>query len=246
MSDLPTITCLMPTCGRTVCIGESIYSFINQTYPEANRKLIILDTHPQDLHLDIFLPTNITYLKRDSHSYKNLGDKYRELVGMVDSELFCIWEDDDLWLPTHLESMAQTYNSADHSESNKPRKFGNKYHYTIMGGVGKPITHVKIEGNYCWCRYLYEKKNFEVSAVPEPFDIHFLALFDTVWQSGNPTYIYRWDNGQCHMSGLYGSRSYDDLYRMFEDNLSQIDISNILVEIKWCHDYTTLVGGCTL
>ena len=55
------ITAIMPTCGRNICIGESIHSFINQTYQ--NKKLIILDTHPQNIRFDINLPPNITYIK---------------------------------------------------------------------------------------------------------------------------------------------------------------------------------------
>lgn len=232
----------MPTCGRTVCIGESIYSFMNQTYPDTHRKLIILDTHPQNIQTNIPLPPNITYLKRNSHSYKNLGDKYRELISMVAGELFCIWEDDDLWLPNHIETLVQSYN-VNHSNSNNPKKFGNKLHYFLMGGVDKPITNVKLDGNYCWCRYLYEIKDLNISVVPEPFDIHFIGMFDCVWQIGSPTYIYRWDNGQCHMSGLYGQQSYDELYRMFEDSLMKVDISEKIIHIKWQHDYLELCKG---
>jgi hypothetical protein len=42
------------------------------------------------------------------------------------------------------------------------------------------------------------------------------------------------------MSGLYGSKSYDELYRMFEDGLSKTDISNNVVKIDWAHDYSTI------
>jgi hypothetical protein len=240
MNNQPSITCLMPTCGRTVCIGESIFSFINQTYP--NRKLIILDTHPQDMKFNIKFPDNIFYVKSDSKQYSNLGDKYRHLITMVDTELFCIWEDDDIWLPNHLESLVQTYNMAI-IEPMKRYKIGHPKHFAMYGGVGKPITYLKLDGNCCWCRYLFENKQLDSVDLKEPCDISLLTSFDSIWSIQLPTYIYRWDNGQCHMSGLYGQKSYNDLYRMFEDLLSTVDISSKIIDVKWLHDYPALCKG---
>ena len=232
-----SVTAIMPTCGRTTCIGESIYSFINQTYE--NKKLIILDTHPQDITFDIPLPKNITYLKEDSHKYSNLGDKYKQLIKAIDTDLFCIWEDDDIWLPNHIESLVELYNPND--KSKRPLKLGHESHFSVLGGVDRPIHHLSIGGNVCWCRYIFENKNINVDNLIEPFDINFLGLFDHVWENKNnmPTYLYRWDNGQCHMSGLYGSKSYDELYRSFEDALSKEDISDV-VTIGWRHNYLEL------
>ncbi len=231
----------MPTCGRTVCIGESLYSFINQSYP--NLKLIILDTHPQNIKFNIELPPNISYIKGNSTDYKNLGEKFKHLISMVDTELFCIWEDDDLWLLNHFEQLVEAFVSK--KDPNKKIKVGNMDHFLIMGGVNKPISLVQITRNYCWSRYVYENKNLNIDNIEEPFDIHFLPLFETVWSVGKPTYIYRWDNGQGHMSGLYGVMSYNELYRRCEDDLMKNDISNITVEIKWRHDYPTFCKSAT-
>jgi hypothetical protein len=72
-------------------------------------------------------------------------------------------------------------------------------------------------------------------------------MFDSIWinPSSSPTYLYRWDNGQCHMSGLYGQKSYDELYRMFEDSLSKVDISNEIIHIGWKNDYISLCKQVT-
>lgn len=231
----PFITALMPTCGRTVCIGESIYSFINQTYPY--KKLIILDTHPQDIKFDIKLPGNISYLKESSFKFSNLGEKFKHLIKMVDTELFCIWEDDDIWLPNHLEILCKIYKP---SENKTPYKIGNKDHFAMLGGVDKSISQLNISSNYCWCRYLYENKNIDIDSLPEPLDIHFLAKFNTIYSDDIPTYIYRWDNGQCHMSGAYGQKSYNELYRLFENSLSLVNVGSQTVNVAWRHDYTRL------
>lgn len=233
----PGITCLMPTCGRTLCIGESIYSFINQTY--SRKKLIILDTHPQDIKFDIDLPDSISYIKMESSKFNNLGDKYRELMGMVDTELFCIWEDDDLWLSSHLERLASSY-TLEMAQSSKRHKIGNRKHFFICGGVDKPISKLMITSNVCWCRYAFENKELSTLQFQEPCDVSILKSFEPTWQPDGPTYIYRWANGQEHMSGFYGRMSYNDLFRFFEDKLCKVDISEICVNVSWRHDYETL------
>lgn len=238
-----SVTAIMPTCGRTKCIGESIYSFLNQTHQ--NKKLIILDTHPQDIKFDTSLPNQITYIKEDSHKFSNLGDKFRYLINMVDTDLFCIWEDDDLWLSKHMENLTNLYHENKHLSLNKPLSVAHINHFTILGGVEKPVYKVTIGSNVCWCRYLFENKNINVNILPEPFDVSFLRLFSPIWINKNimPTYIYRWDNGQCHMSGLYGQKPYNELYRMFEDGLTKVDISNEPVQFMWRHDYPELCKG---
>jgi hypothetical protein len=42
------------------------------------------------------------------------------------------------------------------------------------------------------------------------------------------------------MSGLYGQKSFNELYRMFEDELMKTDISNTEVVVGWRHDYSTI------
>ena len=229
-----SVTAIMPTCGRIKCIGESIYSFINQSYQ--NKKLIILDTHPQDIKFNINLPDNVIYLKENSFKYKNLGDKYKQLIGNIDSDLFCIWEDDDLWLSNHIQSLVELYDTSDKTGT-KPLRIGHPKHFCVLGGVDKPLYKLDISSNVCWCRYLFENKNINPKDLQEPFDVSFIGLFNSVWSDTTPTYLYRWDNGQCHMSGLYGQKSYDELYRLFEDSLSKVDISDEVVKIEWKYDY---------
>lgn len=233
-----SVTAIMITCGRTACIGESIYSFMNQTYK--NKKLIIFDTHPQNIKFNFELPDNIIYIKGNSHDFINLGEKYKHLIGMVDTELFCIWEDDDLWLPNHLEMLVNLY-SLQNNDSNVPLAVGHKNHFSILGGVEKPIHTITINSNVCWCRYLFQNKNIDIKNLQEPFDCSFLKLFKLIYtDNALPTYIYRWDNGQCHMSGLYGQKSFEELYRTFEDSLSNVDISNKIIKLEWKHDYSTI------
>lgn len=241
MENLPSITCIMPTCGRTTCIGESIFSFINQTY--TNIKLIILDTHPQDIRFNIAMPDNIIYIKEDSKKFTSLGDKYRNLLDMVNTDFFCIWEDDDIWLSSHLEKLVNTYKSLS-LDSSKRYKIGNIKHFTTYGGVEKPISKLILESNCCWQRYIYQNKMLNTVDLTDPCDVSLLNSFNTAWQSGSPTYVYRWDNGQGHMSGLYGlSHTHSELYRIFEDKSCNIDISNVTVDVSWRHDYETLCKG---
>ena len=237
----------MITCGRTKCIGEAIYSFMNQSY--ANRELIIFDTHLQDMIFDMELPSNIKYVKGNSHDYKSIGDKCRYVINLIDGDLFCMWEDDDIWLREHIEVLVREYERYKVSgiKSNGLVKVGHKKHYSMLGGVDKDVYSIVEDSNVCWQRYLYENGDMDYSNMSEPSDVYFVSLYASVYlEDGNrPTYVYRWDNGQHHMSGYYGQRTYEELYRMCEDASCGNDISNEVVSIGWRHDYEYIIKEYT-
>lgn len=242
MTTKPSVTCLMITCGRTGCIGESVFSFLAQTYPA--KKLIILDTHPQTIQFNKKLPESVSYIKTNTNLYNTIGAKYYHAMSMVDTQFFCWWDDDDIWLPSHLENLVSTYQQAAINPGAR-YKIGHPKHFTMYGGVDKPIHIFKLDSNLCICRYIFETKKLDSITLPEPSDVFLLNSFETIYQKESPAYIYRWDTGQAHVSGLYGTRPYEELFRTFEDRSCSVDISKILVDISWRHDYEALCANLT-
>ncbi len=96
-----------PRCAKwgdakpVALVGSAIGCFLAQTYPAACRRLIVYDDTGH------FEPARGVgwelVVGRDRRA--TLSDKYNHMVRMAqDSEMFCVWEDDDIYLPWHVEA----------------------------------------------------------------------------------------------------------------------------------------------
>ena len=97
------VTCLCPTYGRYELLRKSISFFLLQTYE--NKELIILNNHPTPIHLH---PS----LKGKGITVRNFGDNsdmaliHNTVLEDIEADSFvAIWEDDDVYLPWHLENV---------------------------------------------------------------------------------------------------------------------------------------------
>jgi len=99
------IACLCPTYNRPMQLAEAIECFNRQTYPLEKRELIILDDAGQyeeesgpGWHL-------VSTRKR----FRTLGEKRNTTAALVsaDVEAYALWDDDDIYLPWHLEEIAK-------------------------------------------------------------------------------------------------------------------------------------------
>lgn len=244
--NAPLVVGIMLTCGRTKCIGESIASFMQQTYQ--NKRLIIVDTHPQDMVFDRPLPDNIQIIKVPSGQFQSLSDKTRFALQQVpaEAELMAMWEDDDLWLPFHLEMLVKEYRVIKAMNPPAPIRIGHQKNWFIQGGNDNIPVTIEVMENVAWCRFLFEvNREFWDKAIGNPFDVKFMELnWHSVWLRSPkfpPSYGYRWNSSSLHMSGLYGSMPHEQLFRVCEDKHSSQDVSGITVRLSWRRDYTAMI-----
>ena len=104
----PFVACLCPTYNRLPGLVEnSIACFRAQTYPADRRRLIVLDDSgkrpPQrgDGWQVIATPTR----------YPSLAAKYNAMAALAiddGAEVLVVWEDDDIYLPWHIDSHVRT------------------------------------------------------------------------------------------------------------------------------------------
>jgi glycosyltransferase involved in cell wall biosynthesis len=100
MNELICAVC--PTCNRPELLGRSIKCFERQTYK--NRHLIIVDDLGQYKNQKgenwelISLPTRINTLGEKRNFIASLAPK--------DTWAFAVWDDDDFYMPWHLEALA--------------------------------------------------------------------------------------------------------------------------------------------
>jgi glycosyltransferase involved in cell wall biosynthesis len=105
MSQLPKIACLCPTFNRPALLAEALESFLRQTYPADRRELIILDDAGQ--YREQFGPN--WHLISVGRRFRTLGEKRNATAGLAsaDAQVYAVWDDDDIYLPRHLERLAE-------------------------------------------------------------------------------------------------------------------------------------------
>jgi len=100
------IACLCVTYNRPAQLAESIECFRRQTHPQ--RELVILDDAGQyDPAACDHLPG--VKLVTTRHRFRTLGEKRNACAGLVspDVDALALWDDDDIYLPWHLEQAVE-------------------------------------------------------------------------------------------------------------------------------------------
>jgi len=103
------VTAIMATCGRHLCSERSLSLFLRQTYQ--NKHLLIYQNSEVYQQLDKAVPPDLVTLVNNhldlstGISYTNLGAIYNDALRWVpsDTEVIIFWDDDDLFLETHIE-----------------------------------------------------------------------------------------------------------------------------------------------
>lgn len=97
----PFVSCLCPTYGRPQLLANAIACFLAQDY-DGPRELLILDDagqygSQQGDHWQI-----ISVNRR----FQSLPAKFNALAGLARGDVLAVWEDDDIYLPWHLSTIA--------------------------------------------------------------------------------------------------------------------------------------------
>ena len=96
-SDLPLISCIMPTYGRPAYVNEAVQMFLAQDYP--HKELILLnDCSGQQFDFD---HEDVRVFNIDQR-YSTLGEKRNDAVELACGELLAVWDDDDVYMPWRL------------------------------------------------------------------------------------------------------------------------------------------------
>lgn len=95
--QLPFVSCLMPTYGRSQLCAEAVACYELQDYPLDRRELVILNTHDVPLAFDP-LPDGVRII-RQPHYDRSLGELRTFLMCEAEGELVQHWDDDDRRLP---------------------------------------------------------------------------------------------------------------------------------------------------
>lgn len=187
--SIPEVTCLQLSYGRPQLSVEAVECFLRQTY--SNKKLIIINTHPSPVYFKHF------YANIEIHNVKPfdyLSDVYRYGLDLIKSEYFCIWDDDDLFMPWHIEDRI--------SFSLKNPQYNAIGHTHCIYSFGNQIK--EYAQNMFVAQFLYKNNGIRPDPKISCWDTNW---HDKAWVRGHfsfptkPSYVYRWATGESHISG---------------------------------------------
>lgn len=198
-SALPFISVITVTCGRVHSLESSVFSFLNQNY-SGQHELVVLNTFPrQTLSLPNGSGKDVRVINLTERP-ANLGQARNRAIQEARGEVIVILDDDDYALPHHLAAFG------DHFQKHPSEDWAwmDKQYW----GWGSTIKDV-VPGA-CPC-FAFKKKAWEAAGGYPDLSVGEDRLFiakvtekfsgQRIKMEGNPSFVYRWNNGVYHTSG---------------------------------------------
>lgn len=190
----PIVSCLTATYGRPEILGEAVKCFIDQDYN--NKELIILN---DQVGVELFIencPNNIRIYNHPIR-FSCLGEKRNYMKSLGNGDLFCIWDDDDLYPPFRISEsvcLMEKYPFFDIIKAKEALTSTHNKDYKIVSNLFHSqamITKKYMENNQYPNITVGEDREFERGA-----RVNIINIFPSFW------YIYRWGLNVHHVSGI--------------------------------------------
>jgi glycosyltransferase involved in cell wall biosynthesis len=203
-SGLPFITCICPTYKRPEHLAAAIKCFEEQDYPKDRCELIVLDDAGQIAECS----GESWKLVSTEERVPNLWQKFNIIadMGNSDKDIICIWEDDDIYLPWHLSSIAKA-RVAGEKQFFAPEFAYSNYGQNI-GDVVKENATGRFHATWAYSKELWDDVggyetvlNITGDKVMREKCLRSSGGY-TRYETDNPTYVYRWARAAWHASAI--------------------------------------------
>jgi len=195
--------CLCPTYGRPRLVESAIAMFQAQTYPKHLRRLLILDDAGQ---IDEQCGDAWSLFSTKTR-FPCLPAKYESLVSRAGPNwsAVAIWDDDDIFMPWHLEA---------HADALRDAQWSHPGQIATMRPGGE-LSH-EATGMRFWSSMACRRSAWERSAAGwygerrADFDQQFLRRLATTGPAGRPdakrppSYVYGWGRSQHATTAMTG------------------------------------------
>jgi len=198
---------------RPAELANAVECFLKQDYPSELREMVILDDAGQ-YSPDVFRGLVGVRLVVSPVRFRTLGEKRNASAALVSSDVdaYCVWDDDDVYLPWHISAAVGALKNAD---------------YTIPKGLfveksGKlefKENQYLFHGSWSFRREAFEKvdgypfiQSGQDQGLLRRFKAKSLVRNDPLCVDRRPSYVYRWYTTPCnwHLSAL-GKGGYERL-----------------------------------
>lgn len=164
-TDMPLISCIMPTADRRDFVVKSIGYFLNQDYP--NKELVIVDDGDDNIRDVIPADEQIRYFRIKDKM--NLGAKRNYACELAEGSIIQHWDDDDWMAPHWLSTQVNTLTLEDADVTglkeilfyNKHRNEGWQYVYY---GTHRQWVY---GGTLCYKKDLWQRNKFDEIRIGE-------------------------------------------------------------------------------
>lgn len=193
------IACLCPTFGRPRLVRNALACFLAQDYPAESRRLLIFDDAGQ---ID---PQRGDCWEVFTAIYKSwtLPAKYAFLMEQANewgADAYCVWDDDDIYLPWHLTAHAEAMAAAGWSHPERVYSlYTGKLKIELVGG--------RFHGALAMRRDYAERVGGWGDSPRCDYDQQLMGRLKVIGPPGRPdanrppSYVYRWGStGADHCS----------------------------------------------
>ncbi len=194
-------------------LANAVESFLRQDYPAELRELIVLDDAGQYPPGMLAGMPGVKFVTTP-HRFRTLGEKRNASAALAspESEAYCVWDDDDVYLPWHMRAAVAALREADYA-------IPKTIYVEQRGRLARKANRYLFHGGWSFRRAAFER----VLGYPwmqSGQDQGLLARFKSVkLRRGNPlqfdprpSYVYRWFTtpSRWHLSAL-GEGGYEQL-----------------------------------
>lgn len=195
----PFVTVVTLTANRAKLLANCLACFQSQTHPADRKEMVILDDagqfpcHAGDGWRVISVPTR----------FSSAHEKMNAAFALADprTEIFALFDDDDIFLPRHLEYLVAAIQSG--GTFSKPSKI-----YSLQG---TQLIEENAVGRFCGSIAFTAELLNRIGGWPNckrgDADQHFLQLLarhgqqvDPLLFANGPQYVYRYGTGMYHAS----------------------------------------------
>jgi len=205
------IAAICCTYKRPKLLAEAIESFLRQDYPAAQREMIILDDAGQ-YENQIGDGWRIVSL---TTRFRTLGEKRNASAALVSSDVdaYCVWDDDDIYLPWHMSAAAAALADADYTVPTQI--FVDK-----KGRLEPKSNQLLFHGAWSFRREAFQRacgypfiQSGQDQGLLKRFKATNLRRADPIQFDARPSYIYRWFTAHNQHLSAMGADGYERLGR---------------------------------
>lgn len=222
------------TYKRPNQLAEAVECFRRQDYPANRRELIVVDDAGQ-YSADALSGIAGVKLITTRHRFRTLGEKRNASAAYAspDVDAYCVWDDDDIYLPWHISAAAAALADADYTipteiYEDTPKQLNRKKNQYLFHGA------------WSFLRTAFERVHgypFTQSGQDQGFLQRIksakLRRADPIQFNPRPSYVYRWGTVKVKHISAMGRDGYETLRNIPTEYVNRL-------ELRWSRDWVGL------
>jgi glycosyltransferase involved in cell wall biosynthesis len=229
------------TYNRHRLLAEAVESFLRQTHPD--KEMVILDD------AGLYEPGAADHLPgvkliTTRHRFRTLGEKRNATVALAspDVDVFCVWDDDDIYLPHHMAAAAATLQSNGGQDVFECYAIPSTIYIDHPDHLQRKESNGLFHPSWSFTREAFvavdgypPMQSGQDQALRRRWAMKHVARRNPITFDSRPSFVYRWaTTGDKHLSAM-GEGGYE---RLGSVKHPYRKISRI--EPKWSKNWTRL------